>query len=120
MNIVLILLLLGLFAGVLSGLVGVGGGIVIVPALVYFLGMNQHTAQGTTLVLFLIPVSILGAYNYYQNGNVEIKYALIIASTFVIGSYFGSKVAISLDQTVVKRIFGIIALVISIKMIFGK
>lgn len=120
MTIVLLLLAVGIVAGVLSGLVGVGGGIVIVPALVYFMGFSQHEAQGTTLAMFLLPIGILGAYNYYSKGYVDIKVALIICSTFILGSFIGSKIAISLDQTTVRKIFGAIILVLSLKMIFGK
>ena len=114
------LLLVGLFAGFLSGMVGIGGGVVIVPVLVYFLGLTQHQAQGTVLFMFLLPIGILGVFNYYKSGNVDIKYAFIIASTFVVGSYFGSKLSISLDQEIVKKIFGCIMLLISLKMIFWK
>lgn len=120
MNAIIILLAVGLVAGVLSGMVGIGGGIIIVPVLVYFLGMSQHTAQGTTLAMFLMPIGILGVFNYYKEGHVDVKVALIIAITFVLGSFVGSKVAIGLDQNVVKRIFGVIIFVISIKMILGK
>jgi hypothetical protein len=114
------LLLVGLFAGFLSGMVGIGGGILIVPVLVYFFGFPQHKAQGTTLFLFVLPVGILGAYNYYKSGNIDIKTALVICATFVFGSYFGSKLTLSLDQLTVKRIFGIFILLISLKMIWGK
>lgn len=123
MNDILILLVTGLVAGVLSGMVGIGGGIVIVPALVYFLGYNQHQAQATVLFMFLLPIGILGVYNYYSAGHIgkiEMKTALIMASTFVAGSYLGSKFTISLDQDTVKKIFGFIILLISLKMIFGK
>lgn len=120
MNTTLILLIIGLAAGVLSGMVGVGGGIIIVPALVYFLGFNQHLAQGTTLAMFLLPIGILGVYNYHKAGYIDVKVALIIAATFVAGSYFGSKIAISIDQSIVKKIFGVIMLLVSIKMILGK
>ena len=114
------LLLVGLFAGFLSGMVGIGGGILIVPVLVYFFGFSQHKAQGTTLFLFVLPVGILGAYNYYKSGNIDIKTALVICATFVFGSYFGSKLTLSLDQLTVKRIFGIFILLISLTMIWGK
>ena len=114
------LLLVGLYAGFLSGMVGIGGGILIVPVLVYFFGFSQHKAQGTTLFLFVLPVGILGAYNYYKSGNIDIKTALVICATFVFGSYFGSKLTLSLDQLTVKRIFGIFILLISLKMIWGK
>ncbi len=120
MNDIFILLALGLVAGVLSGLVGVGGGIIIVPALVYFLGFSQHSAQGTVLFMFLIPIGILGAINYWQSGYVDWKVACIIATTFVVGSFFGSRIAISIDQTTLKRVFGVILFFLSIKMIFWK
>jgi uncharacterized membrane protein YfcA len=120
MNEILILLVVGLAAGMLSGMVGVGGGIIIVPALVYFLGFTQHAAQGTTLFMFLFPIGILGVMNYYKAGNVDWKAALFICTTFVAGSYFGSKLAISLDQVTVKRIFGGLILVMGIKMLLGK
>lgn len=117
---ILILLCLGLIAGLLSGMVGIGGGIVIVPALIYFLGFSQHQAQGTVLFMFLLPIGILGVYNYYQAGHVDWKTAVIMASTFVIGSYFGSKISISIDQTTLRKVFGVIILLLSLKMIFGK
>lgn len=120
MNSIIILLTIGLAAGLLSGLVGVGGGIVIVPALVYFLSYNQQQAQGTTLFMFLFPIGILGVMNYYKAGYVEFKTAAIIAITFFIGSYFGSKMAITLDQKTVKQIFGTLIILVGIKMVFFK
>lgn len=117
---IVVLLAVGLLAGLLSGLVGIGGGIVIVPVLIYFLGFTQHQAQGTVLGMFLLPIGILGVYQYYKGGNVSIETALIVASTFVIGSYFGSKLAISLDQNTLKKVFGAILLLLSLKMIIGK
>ena len=120
MNSIIILLIVGLAAGMLSGLVGVGGGIIIVPALVYFLSYNQQQAQGTTLFMFLFPIGILGVMNYYKAGFVEFKTAAIIAITFFIGSYFGSKMAITLDQKTVKQIFGTLIILVGIKMVFFK
>jgi uncharacterized protein len=120
MQSVYILLIVGLVAGALSGMVGIGGGIIIVPVLVYFLGFSQHQAQGTTLFMFLLPIGILGVFNYYKENYVDYKTALIIASTFVIGSYFGSKWAIALDQKTVKQVFGVIIVLLGIKMIFWK
>jgi uncharacterized membrane protein YfcA len=117
---IFILLIIGLAAGTASGMVGIGGGIIIVPALVYFLGMNQHMAQGTTLAMLTIPVGILGAYNYYQSGNVNLKALVLIACTFVIGSFLGSKLSLSIDQKTLKKIFGYVLLAISFKMILGK
>lgn len=115
----MILLAIGLVAGLLSGLVGIGGGIIIVPVLVY-LGFTQHAAQGTVLATFLIPIGILGVMQYYQAGHVSIKTALIIATTFIIGSYFGSKLAISVNQEMLRKIFGGVLLFLAIKMLFGK
>jgi len=117
---ILILLLIGILAGFASGFVGVGGGIIIVPALVFFLGFTQHMAQGTSLVLMLPPIGLLGVYNYYKSGNTNIYAALVIAAAFFIGAYFGSKLSISLDQRMVKKIFGGIMLFVSIKMLFSK
>lgn len=117
---VLILLAVGLAAGFLSGMVGIGGGIIIVPVLVYFLGFTQHNAQGTTLFMFLLPIGILGVINYHNKGYVDYKTACIIAATFVFGSYFGSKLAISLDQKMVKQIFGAIIILLGAKMLFWK
>lgn len=116
----IILLSVGLIAGLLSGLVGIGGGIVIVPVLVYFLGFTQHQAQGTTLFMFMFPIGILGVMNYFKTGNVEWKTAAVIAITFIVGAYYGSKIAISLDQQLVKRIFGAIIILLGIKMVLGK
>lgn len=119
-NELFILLAIGLFAGFLSGLIGIGGGIVIVPVLVYFFAMNQKTAQGTTLFMFLLPIGILGVYNYHKAGHVDFKTAAIMATTFVIGSYLGSKTAISIDTRVVKQIFAVSIILIGIKMLLGK
>ena len=115
-----ILLSVGLLAGFLSGMVGIGGGIIIVPVLVYFLGFSQHQAQGTTLFMFLLPIGILGVINYHKEGYVDYKTALIICSTFIFGSYFGSKLSISLDQKMVKQLFGAIIVLLGIKMLLGK
>ena len=119
-GIVIVLLAVGLVAGLLSGLVGIGGGIVIVPVLIYALGFTQHMAQGTVLAMFLLPIGILGVFQYHQAGHVSIKTALVIATTFIIGSYFGSKLAISVNQDTLKKIFGVILLLLSLKMIFWK
>ncbi len=120
MNTIMILLIIGLLAGILSGIVGVGGGIIIVPALVLFISMSQHEAQGTSLAVLLLPVGIFAVYNYYKAGYVDIKMTLIIASSFLIGGYFGSKIAISMDQNMLKKIFGGFLFLIALKMILGK
>ncbi len=120
MNTVIILLAVGIAAGFLSGLIGIGGGIVIVPVLVYYLNMNQKQAQGTTLFMFMLPIGILGVFNYYKQGQVDIKSALIMCATFVIGSYFGSKTALSIDTKLVKQIFGAFIILIGLKMLMNK
>ena len=115
----IVLLLIGIFAGVLSGLIGVGGGIVIVPALVYFLGLSQHTAQGTSLALMLPPIGVLGVMNYYKAGALNWKYAAVIAIAFIIGGYIGSKFSLTyISEELMKKVFGIIMLVVSIKLVF--
>ncbi|MGZ3865297.1 MAG: sulfite exporter TauE/SafE family protein [Bacteroidia bacterium] len=120
MNEVLILLVVGLAAGFLSGMVGVGGGIIIVPALVYFLGFNQHQAQGTTLFMFLFPIGIFGVMTYYKAGHVDWKAALFICSTFIAGSFFGAKLAVNIDQATVKKIFGALIIIMGARMLFWK
>ena len=116
---VLILCVIGLSAGILSGFVGVGGGIIIVPALIYLLGMTQHQAQGTSLFLMLPPIGVLAVYNYYQSGSINFWYGAIIAILFVIGGYFGSKWALKLDANIVRFIFGIIMLYVALKLILS-
>lgn len=116
---IIILVIIGLLAGVLSGLIGVGGGIIIVPALVYLLGLSQHSAQGTSLALMLPPIGILAAMNYYKAGALNVKYAIIISLAFIIGGYFGSKLSISyISEEYMKKIFGVILLFVSVKLVF--
>lgn len=120
LSMVLILLLIGVAAGFASGFVGVGGGIIIVPALVFFLGYTQHMAQGTSLALMLPPIGLLGFYNYYKSGNTNVTAALIIAAAFVAGAYFGSKISLSLDQRIVKKVFGGVMMLAAAKLLFSK
>jgi len=115
---IIILLLIGLAAGMLGGLVGVGGGIVIVPALVYFLAFSQKTAQGTSLAMLLLPVGILGFLQYYKAGHVNIKATAIIAAAFIAGSYFGSKIALSVSQEMLKKAFAFLLIAVAVKMLF--
>lgn len=115
----IILICIGLFAGILSGMIGIGGGIIIVPALVYFLGFSQQSAQGTSIALMLPPIGILAAMNYYKAGELNLKYAAIIAVTFIIGGYFGSKMSlVYFSEATMKKVFGLILMVVSIKMVF--
>src|SRR6476660_2862644 len=100
---IFLLILIGFAAGTLSGLVGVGGGIIIVPALVFFLGFSQQQAQGTSLGLLLLPVGILAVLNYYNKGHIDVKVIGIMAISFVIGGWFGSKLAVSISEVAVKR-----------------
>ena len=117
MGMIGILAAIGVLAGVLSGLVGIGGGVVIVPALVYLLGFTQQQAQGTTLALMVPPIGVLAALTYYQQGFVNIKAAVIICIAFVLGSIIGAKVAVGLPAPVLKKIFGSVILLIAIKML---
>ena len=117
---VIVLIIIGLFAGFLSGLVGVGGGILMIPLLIMFLGLTQHEAQGTALFAMLPPIGILAAMNYYKEGFVKWEYAAVIALTFVVGGYFGSKLSISLPEQTVRKVFGVIMLIGAIKLIFSK
>ena len=114
------LVAVGLAAGILSGFVGVGGGVIMVPALVLLLGYGQHQAQGTSLAVLVLPVVALAARNYYKAGVIEPKVVAIIAAAFVIGGYLGSKWSLVLPQESVKRVFGLLMLVISVKLILGK
>ncbi len=115
---IMILLLVGLAAGMLSGLVGVGGGIIIVPALVFFLGFSQKMAQGTSLGILLLPVGIFAVSNFYKQGYINFNVVWIISFAFLFGSYFGSKIALSLPQETVKKIFAILMILIAIKLLF--
>ena len=120
LQIILSLILIGILAGVLSGLVGVGGGIIMVPLLVMFFGFNQHQAQGTSLAVLAVPVTAIAVFNYYKEGQINVKYAAIIAVFFVVGSIFGSKFALTLDQKLLKKIFAVVLLVIAGKMLLDK
>lgn len=115
-----ILIIIGLLAGILGGFVGIGGGLIIVPALIFFLGMTQFQAQGTSLAMMLPPIGILAVMNYAKSDNVNWKYAMILAGAFIIGGYFGSKLSLSLSPVVVKKAFGILMIVAALKLIFGK
>lgn len=115
----LILCIVGIAAGVLSGFVGVGGGVIIVPTLVYALGMTQYQAQGTSLFVLLLPVGILAVYNYYKSDQINWSFGAVIALTFVIGGYIGSKLALRISPSWVKIIFGVIMIYVSAKMIFS-
>ena len=117
---ILLYILLGLMAGGFSGLIGVGGGVIIVPALVFLFGFAQHTAQGTTLALLVPPIGLLAAWTYYQEGYVDIHVAALICLGFFVGGLLGAKFANYLSNLALERVFGVAMLLISLKMIFAK
>ena len=114
---ILILVTIGILAGILSGFVGVGGGIIIVPALIYVLGMSQLEAQGTSLFVLLLPVGVLAVHNYYKSDQINWKFGLVISLAFVIGGFIGSKLALRISPSLVRVIFGAIMAIISVKLI---
>ena len=115
----LILVCIGVFAGIISGMIGIGGGLIIVPSLVYFLALNQFGAQGTSIAAMLPTIGILAAYNYHRADAINWKFAMIIAVTFIIGGYIGSKLTIGfISESALKKIFGVLMLIGAIKMIF--
>ena len=117
---IIVLVIIGLMAGVFGGMFGVGGAIIMIPALVYFLGVDQHTAQGTSVAIMLPPIGLFAAYNYYKAGQVNIWYAVIIAIAFMAGGYFGSMIALKLPENLMKKIFGILLILVALRMIFSK
>jgi hypothetical protein len=117
---ILILLVIGIITGVMAGMLGVGGGIVVIPALVMIMGLSQQTAQGTSLAMMLPPIGILAVYNYYKAGHVDFRFAILLAIAFIAGSYFGSKIAITIPQALMKKIFGGVLFLVSIKMLLSK
>ncbi|NOU45868.1 MAG: sulfite exporter TauE/SafE family protein [Bacteroidales bacterium] len=116
----IVLIMIGLIAGAFSGLMGIGGAIIMIPALVFFLQMDQHTAQGTSIAIMLPPVGLLAAYNYYKAGALNLKYAAIIAVAFIIGGYFGSKYAVNMPQETLRKIFAVLLIAIAIKMLWTR
>lgn len=119
-SLLLILLAIGIVTGIMAGMLGIGGAIIMIPALVFFMGFSQQMAQGTSLAVMLPPIGIFAAYNYWKAGQVNIKFAMILAAAFIIGSYFGSKVALNIPQPVLKKIFGVLLLLVAAKMLFSK
>ena len=117
-SVIIGLILLGLLSGYLSGLVGIGGGIIIVPALMFFFAYSIRDAQGTSLAALIPPVGILAVYYYYKNGNVNTSAALIIAASFFIGTLLGAKTNYLLKKELVEKIFGALLLIIAFKMLF--
>ena len=119
-SMLLILIAIGILTGAMAGMLGIGGAIILIPALIFFLGFSQQAAQGTSLAVMLPPIGIIAAYNYYKEGQVNIKFAMILAVAFLIGSYFGSKLALNLPQPLLKKIFGVLLLLVAAKMLLSK
>lgn len=117
---ILLLLLTGTLAGFVSGAMGVGGAIIIVPFLVFFLGLTQHEAQGTSLAVLLLPIGIFAVINYAKSGLVNYKFAVILIISFVIGSYFGSILSIHIPDKTMQKSFALLLIIVGIKMFFGK
>ncbi len=117
---IIILVIIGIAAGIFSGLIGVGGGLIMIPLFVLFIGLNQHEVQGLSLAVMLPPVTLLAALNYHQAGAINWKMAIIVSAFFIIGGYFGSKFALKIDQQTLKKVFGVVILIVALKMIFGK
>lgn len=114
----IVVLAIGLAAGILSGFFGVGGGVLIVPALVLLLpGISQHTAIGTSLGALLPPVGLLGAYEYYKHGELNITYALLLGIGLIIGGFIGAKIAVQISGPVLRKAFAIFLIFISIRLL---
>ena len=116
----LILIIIGLASGLLSGFLGVGGGVIVIPALVLILGFSQHEAQGTNLAFMLSPIGILAVMNYWKAGYVNWKYAIVLALAFFVGAYFGSYLSIEVSGKILRKVFGVIMLVVAVKVILSK
>ena len=119
MTTLLLLIIIGLVAGSLSGMVGLGGGIILIPALILIMKLDQQTAQGTSIAVMLPPIGLFAVYNYYKAGYVNMNYALVISAAFMIGGYFGSILALKLSPDVMRKIFSIILLLIAVRMFFS-
>jgi hypothetical protein len=117
-TLVIVLLIIGFASGMLSGLIGVGGGIIMVPALVFFLAFSQKEAQGTSLGILLLPVGILAVIKYYKEGYIDTRVVLLVSLGFVLGGYFGSKLALSLSEAAVKKIFAVVMILVALKLLF--
>jgi len=117
---ILLYLILGLIAGILAGLLGIGGGIILIPALIILFGLSQHQAQGTTLAIMVPPIGLLAAWTYYKQGYVDVKIALFICLGFFIGGLLGAKIAVDIPDVVLKKIFGVSLFLIAIKMMLFK
>ncbi|MBU2018904.1 MAG: TSUP family transporter [Bacteroidetes bacterium] len=116
----IIIALIGAVSGLLGGMFGLGGAIIIIPAMVILLGYSQQMAQGTALIMMVLPVGALAAFQYYQQGFVDVKAALILAAFFFVGGYFGAKFATQIPQDILQKTFAVLLVGIAIKMWFQK
>ena len=117
---ILLYLLLGLFAGTLSGIIGIGGGVLIVPALVFLFHFSQHKAQGTSLAMLLPPIGILAAWTYYRHGDVDARVGAFLCVGFLLGGLIGGKIATNLSNVMLERVFGVALLAIGLKMVLTR
>lgn len=117
-GLIIAILLTGLAAGFISSMLGIGGGVIIVPALVFFLAVDQKTAQGTSLALLSLPVAFISAYNYHKAGYTDWKIAALMVIPFIVGGYLGSKLVVGLDMTIVKKLFAVLMIVLAVKYLF--
>lgn len=118
MNNILLCFILGLMAGIISGMTGIGGGIIIMPALMFFFGFSQHLAQGTTLALLVLPVDLLAAWTYYQQNDVDIKVVAILCLGFIFGGWFGAKLGLILPSNILSKAFALLLLFTAMKVLF--
>lgn len=116
---IVILIIIGITAGIIGGMTGLGGGAIVVPALIFAFGFSQIEAQGTSAAMLLFPIGSLAVYNYHIKGQVNWKFALIMVFSFILGGFFGSKIALLIDEKIVKRIFGVLMLFVAFKMLYG-
>lgn len=117
---VIFYVVLGLVAGIFGGMLGIGGGSVLIPALVYLCGLTQHQAQGTTLAIMVPPIGLLAAWRYWQSGNVKLSIAGFVCAGFFIGGLLGASLIQNIPEAILKKIFGVFLLLVSLKMILGR
>ncbi len=115
-----LLIIIGLLSGMLAGVFGVGGAILVIPALVYIMGLSQHQAQGTSLAFMVPPIGILAAWSYWKEGYVNWKFALVLSLTFVVGAYLGARFSLNIPVKTLRKVFGALLLFVAAKMIFSK
>jgi len=115
---ILIMILIGIAGGILSGLMGVGGGIILIPLMIFFLGLSQRVAQGTSLAILLLPIGILAVWKYHQANSIEFRIAAFVALGFVLGAYLGAVFAEQLNDATLKRVFAVFLIAVGAKMLF--